>query len=157
MSSRRKIMVEGEEVSQPVEKEEIVTEDNPQKRTLLCVGDGGKQFQVTIPAKAKVTFSPWSPANERNRDYGSNRGTLRVYATSAPNASIIFIKSGVTEFRDLDAVEYEEATDEVIGKRVWKNDKFGHVLHEEVRRAPNSWETTPLDRQLPGVDDPEEL
>lgn len=110
-------------------------------RELLVVGR--KTFKITIPDEAKVTFGPWSPkaGEDRYTNDKAMNGTLRVYATTRANSTILAVFSGVTEFRD-SGVEYSEMVAREEGAVIWKSDKDGYHREEKVSRAED-W-TTPL-------------
>ena len=113
-------------------------------RTLLIVGH--KTFRITIPDEAKVTFGPWSPGGSGESKYGMSdkalNGTLRVYATTKANASILAVFSGVTSFRD-SGIEYEEQVAKEEGAILWKSDKDGYKREEKVQRSA-AWVEDPL-------------
>lgn len=99
-------------------------------KTLLVESDG-KDFKITIPDNAKVTFGPWSPP-KKNGLYESREhptGTLRIYQGTKDN--IIACFAGVTTFRDL-SMEYMEKVAVEEGAKVWKSDQKGYVREEKV-------------------------
>ena len=107
------------------------------QRILLVQQGDNKEFRLTIPEKAKVTFAPFSPPNSSNRSsYRSSSdavGTLRIYQGSKDN--IIGMFTDVRSFRDLTSMEYSEkvATEEV--SVVWKSDANGYEREEKVNRS----------------------
>lgn len=71
---------------------------------------GTRDFTVTVPDDAKVTFGPWSPPTSSGSHYGAERGgTLRIYKGSKATENVIAVFSGVAGFRDLE-LGYDETT-----------------------------------------------
>ncbi len=109
-------------------------------RTLIVFG--AKTFKITIPDEAKVTFGPWSPPDKAARGYtdtsgkGMN-GTLRVYESKAPNASVMAVFSNVTGYRDTSLL-YEEEVAREEGAIIWKSDQDGYKREEKVNRS-STW------------------
>src|SRR5215472_4653477 len=108
-------------------------------RQLLVFGDFRKsveKFRITIPDEAKVTFGPWSPPKQEGYSRGEQRaGTLRVYATRKADADIIFVQSGVTGYRDLSQVDYEEEIAKLEGEAMWKSDQHGYFRQSQERQS----------------------
>lgn len=102
-------------------------------RTLLVFGQ--KIFKLTIPNDARVTFGPWSPPNAKGytREHSLD-GTLRVYDGPSEKASIIFVQSGVSGYRDLDKIEYTEQIAKEEGATIWKSDQHGYQREEKHSR-----------------------
>jgi hypothetical protein len=96
-------------------------------RTLLVSGD--KEFKITIPEDAKVTFGPWSPpgTSAREKDWGSSekRGTLRIYGRTKEDVLAVF--SGVSSFRDISSIDYMEKVTVEKGSTIWESDQHGYV------------------------------
>jgi hypothetical protein len=116
-------------------------------RTILVNGD--KKFRIKIPDDAELTFGPWSPPTSREsnytpRDVESRRGTLRVY--SAKKTEILAVFAGVTSFRDVSSIEYEEETIRLEGQAVWKSDEHGYRTESAENRK---YEWTPDRAELP--------
>lgn len=106
-------------------------------RTLLVTRDTGKEFRVTIPDDAKVTFGPWSPPTAASKGYNdakSMAGTLRIYKGSGVKTeNILAVFSGVATFRD-EELDYEEKVTIEEGATIWKSDKNGYRKEEKVNR-----------------------
>lgn len=103
-------------------------------RQLLVQGE--KNFKITIPEDAKVTFGPWSPpnANTAVANYSSSYkalGTLRIYQ----GTNVIACFGGVSGFRDLSVIGYAEEVVREEGAIVWKDDEHGYVREDKVKRA----------------------
>jgi hypothetical protein len=114
-------------------------------RTLLVDAEGRKAFRITIPANARVTFGPFSPpVGDEQKGYGLRpekaKGTLRIYegGKTKTTENVLAVFAGVTGFRDVDAIDYEErvATEEV--RTVWKSDKKGY-RQEVVAKHDTEW------------------
>lgn len=103
-------------------------------REILVQREDGKDFKITIPDDAKVTFAPWSPPTRNNYDYKAT-GTLRVYKTEK---NVMACFSGVTGFRDV-SLEYQEKVVVEEGATVWKNDKNEYTRETKVTRE-EQWE-----------------
>lgn len=104
-------------------------------RQLLVFGE--KTFKITIPEDAKVTFGPWSPGQGEKGYNGSDRalrGTLRVYE-KGEKSTILGVFSGVTGFRDLNALDYMEEVATEEGATIWKSDNKGYEREEKVTRS----------------------
>lgn len=107
-------------------------------RTLLVDSAEG-EFRIIIPDGATVTFGPFSPPTKQGYHSGEGKiGTLRVYQGGKEN--VIFVRSGVYGFRDLDAIEYSEkvTTEEV--STVWKSDRTGYS-RETTGQRTEEWHT----------------
>lgn len=115
-------------------------------RELLVFGE--KNFKISIPDDAKVTFGPWSPPNAKGTNYQST-GTLRVYQGTKDN--ILGCWGGVTGFRDSKMQYIEEVLVEK-GSTIWQNDKGGYVRESKVQ-ATRGWNNP----QLPEVVTPAEF
>lgn len=109
-------------------------------RTILVESD--KDFRITIPDNAKVTFGPFSPPGKDSDRYnprseGRAKGTLRVYEGGKTKAteSILACFTGVYGFRDVSQVEYAEKVAVEEGATVWKSDQNGYQREEKVKRA----------------------
>lgn len=99
-------------------------------KQLLVFGE--KNFKVTVPATAKITFGPWSPPTKGfHGDRDSLKGTLRIYEKSKDN--IIACFAGVRGFRDL-SLQYAEEVAKEEGAVIWKDDKNGYVREEKIKR-----------------------
>ena len=101
-------------------------------RQLLVLGD--KNFKVTVPDDAKITFGPWSPPPKRGSgghgwEAGDKRGTLRIYQGTEKNVLAVF--SGVHGFRDL-TLGYAEEVAREEGSIIWKDDEKGYVRENRV-------------------------
>jgi len=98
---------------------------------------GPKNFKITIPDEAKVTFGPWSPPTEgakyQDRSDRALAGTLRVYETAKQGASVLAVFSGVTSFRD-SVIDYQEEVAREEGAILWKSDHEGYRREEKVKR-----------------------
>lgn len=122
-------------------------------RQLLVFGQ--KNFKITIPDGAKVTFGPWAPPLPEAK-YSSNSdraliGTLRVYSSLGKTTeNILAVFSGVTGFRDLDLGYAEEVAKEE-GATIWKDDKDGYVRESKVKRS-KEWVTP----EVPLIGEPQE-
>jgi hypothetical protein len=93
-----------------------------------------KNFKISIPDEAKVTFGPWSPGTGEGKYQMSDKalnGTLRVYETAKTGASILAVFSGVTGFRDT-GLEYAEEVAREEGAVIWKSDQDGYRREEKV-------------------------
>jgi len=117
------------------------------KKTLLVESESRKTFRLTVPADARITFGPFSPPTAESKGYrseSSSKGTLRIYAGGTTKAmeSILACFTGVTSFRDVTNVEYEErvATEEV--RTVWKSDAKGYRT-EVVAERDAEWRSDP--------------
>lgn len=104
-------------------------------RTLLVEGD--KTFKIDIPDDAKVTYGPWAPPKQNKNgfsesDQGNKRGTLRIYGVDGK--SIIACFAGVTSFRDLSLVHYQEQIAKEEGAAIWKSDQDGYRREENISR-----------------------
>lgn len=66
-------------------------------RTILVQGE--KNFTITLPPKARITFGPWSPKNSNNQyqERYVSTGTLRIYQ----GTTIIGLFTGVSSFQDI--------------------------------------------------------
>ncbi len=105
-------------------------------RQLLVTGQ--KTFRITIPDESRVTFGPWSPgAKESNYGDSALKGTLRIYE-KGEKSSILAVFSGVTSFRDLNALGYAEQVVIEEGSTVWKDDEKGYVRESKVSQT-NEW------------------
>lgn len=112
-------------------------------RTILVFAQ--KNFKITIPDGAKVTFGPWSPPVAEQKYGSSDRaliGTLRVYSSLGKTTeNILAVFSGVTGFRDL-SLGYAEEVAREEGATIWKDDENGYVRENKVSRT-RQW-VTPL-------------
>lgn len=102
-------------------------------RTLLVFGDRDKEFRITIPDDAKVTFAPWSPPPRDGRGWEPEAkvGTLRVYQGSEKNILAVF--SGVRGFRDT-SIGYAEKVAREEGSTIWRDDERGYMRDSKVSR-----------------------
>lgn len=98
-------------------------------KTILVLTGDGKEFRITVPDDARMTYGPFSPpaAKGQNGGYGESAkavGTLRVYQGEGTK-NILGVWSNVTSFRDV-ALDFEEkvATEEV--STMWKSDRHGY-------------------------------
>src|SRR5665213_4551476 len=84
------------------------TEPDGKMRRILV--QGAKNFVLEIPADIRLTFGPWSPPRDRERQYGDKAltGTLRLYRGTTTAQNIVAMYSGVESFRDLDLIIYSE-------------------------------------------------
>lgn len=102
-------------------------------RTLLIIGD--KNFKITIPADAKVTFAPFSPPNSNRETWrtdGRAVGTIRIYGKTKDNILAVF--SDVRGFRDL-SIGYAEEVAREEGAVIWKDDEQGYTREEKIQRS----------------------
>jgi hypothetical protein len=114
-------------------------------RTLLVSRDSDRDFRITIPDDAKITFGPWSPPKGTERYTVGEKalgGTLRVYDGRGSGASVIAVFSGVTGYRDL-SLDYEEKVVVEEGSTVWKNDATGYRREDKLRRKADWVDDTP--------------
>lgn len=106
-------------------------------KVILVTKAGGKQFKVTIPDGARITFGPWSPPSGAESKYsGSDKalnGTLRVYEGTKSTENIVAVFSGVESFRDL-SLGYAEQVAREEGAVIWKDDEKGYVREDKVNR-----------------------
>ena len=124
-------------------------------REILVTSDRGKNFKISVPDNAKITFGPWSPPTGEGRYQATEKGlngTLRVYESAKSGASILAVFSGVTGFRDANLDYAEEVTREE-GAIIWKSDKKGYSREEKVNRS-SEW-TDPI-AQIKAGDETEE-
>lgn len=114
---------------------------------------GKTEFRITIPDDARLTFGPWSPPTDKTRNYGEAalKGTLRIYADKG-DKNVIGVFSGVTGYRDLSLIDYEEKTAIETGSFIWKSDKKGYFEEKKITRDED-W-TRP---QIEAGDDFDEL
>ena len=84
------------------------TEPEGKMRRILV--QGAKNFVLEIPADIRLTFGPWSPPRDRERQYGDKAltGTLRLYRGTTTAQNIVAMYTGVESFRDLDLIIYSE-------------------------------------------------
>ena len=105
-------------------------------RQILVLGE--KEFRITVPDEARLTFGPWSPSSMKSADrYTTEKaltGTLRVYAGKTETSGVIGVFSGVTGYRDLSLIDYEEKTSIETGSVVWKSDKKGYYEEKKINR-----------------------
>lgn len=94
---------------------------------------GVKEFRLTVPDEAKITFGPWSPG-EKNNFEGNKTGTLRIYESKNANANILGVFSGVKSFRE-EGLGYEEKIFVEKGSTVWESDRDGYKREESVSRS----------------------
>lgn len=103
-------------------------------REILVQQDGKKEFKITVPDEAKITFGPFSPPNSADGQTYRNSmkavGTLRVYLGSKEN--IIGVWTGVESFRDISNIEYSEKVAVEEGAKIWKSDKNGYEREEKT-------------------------
>lgn len=133
MGSRKSAEAESGSGSVSSNSETVVENPNAGGKVLLVQKEGGKEFRITVPANATITFGPWSPPTSKERAYGDNRssqGTLRIYEGPKSTASIIAVFSGVASFRDV-SIDYMEAVATQEVRKLWKSDKDGYVSEEE--------------------------
>lgn len=111
-----------------------MVESNKEPRTLLVYAHP-RNFRITIPAEAKVTFGPWSPG-EKGGGYGDKamQGTLRIYE-KGEKSTILGVFSGVTSFRDISSLQYAEEVAKEEGATIWKSDENGYEREEKVSRS----------------------
>jgi hypothetical protein len=112
-------------------------------RTILV--EGKKTFRITVPDSSKLTFGPWSPSNDKSSASYNERalnGTLRVYENAKSGAAVLAVFSGVTSYRDITNIEYEEQVIIEKGSTIWENDRHGYKREESVSRKAD-W-TDPL-------------
>lgn len=110
-------------------------------KIILVTKTNGKQFRVTVPDEAKVTFGPWSPPSEKASASYSEKsltGTLRIYETAKTGATILGCFSGVASFRSSE-LDYEEEVITQEVSQVWKSDKHGYK-REEIGHVSSSFE-----------------
>jgi hypothetical protein len=109
-------------------------------RVILITGD--KDFKITVPDDAKLTFAPWSPPTKDGyiQTPSQLRGTLHVYQGTEKNILACF--SGVASFRDV-SLGYSEKVAVEEGATLWKSDEKGYerehkvsVQHEWQDEAP---------------------
>lgn len=116
-------------------------------RQLLVMQDGNKEFRITVPDEARLTFGPWSPGGSKDDRYSNTpaalKGTLRVYAGKSETSGVIGVFSGVTGYRDLSVIDYEEKTTIETGSVVWKSDKKGYFEEKKINRD-ESWDDPQL-------------
>lgn len=115
----------------------MVMEDKP-TRTILVMGE--KEFRITIPEDSELTFGPWSPPKEGERNYNTReerRGTLRVYGPKRKEIYAVF--SGVASFRDISVIEYTEKKMVLEGDTVWKSDSDGYEMRKSETRTRAEW------------------
>lgn len=111
-------------------------------KLILVTKVGGKQFRITVPDEARITFGPWSPPMAGAERYSGGEkaltGTLRIY-TGGPKASenILAVFSGVESFRDV-GIDYEEQVAVEKGAVIWESDKDGYHREENVKRS-STW------------------
>jgi len=101
-------------------------------RTLLVYAKP-KNFKITIPDEAKVTFGPWSPG-EKNYGDKAMSGTLRIYE-KGEKSTILAVFSGVTSFRNISAIDYSEEVVREEGAVIWKSDEHGYEREEKVQKS----------------------
>jgi hypothetical protein len=111
---------------------------------------GEKDFKITIPHDAKLTFGPWSPPPKNSREgwaHGDKVGTLRVYKGTKDNILACF--SGVHGFRDV-SLDFIEKVAVETGDTIWKSDQSGY-MRESKQSSTQQW----VRPQLPGIEDVE--
>jgi hypothetical protein len=109
-------------------------------KTLLVLAE--KNFKITIPDDAKVTFGPWSPPPKgREWERGEKVGTLRIYQGTKENILACF--SGVQGFRDL-SMNYAEEVAREEGATIWKDDGKGYVREDKLS-IKRDWVTPQLE------------
>lgn len=111
----------------------------------ILVAAGQRRFKLTIPEDAVVSFGPWSPPREGQRDYSEKMGTLRIYADKG-KSDILGCFSGVTSFRDTSRLGYAEEVAKEEISTVWRDDHEG--FYREVR-GKREQEWVPEPAQLP--------
>lgn len=119
----------------------------------ILVQSDGKEFSITIPDDAKLTFGPWSPPSDRKGEswqHEAKRGTLRVYASDKKEILAVF--SGVTSFRDV-AIGYAEKIAVETGNSIWKDDEKGYYRESKVTRS-QEWMTPALDGTVAQENEP---
>lgn len=109
-------------------------------RTLFVFGE--KEFKITIPDDARVTFGPWSPG-EKSEYNRSARGTLRIYKTGSSDKDCMAVFSGVTSYRE-EGLDYSEKVAVEEGSTIWKSDQHGYERSEKVKRE-EQWSTPALE------------
>lgn len=133
MAGSKRVGAESGEGAVPGDSETTVENPTAGGKILLVQKENGKEFRITVPAGATITFGPWSPPTSKERAYGDNRssqGTLRIYEGPKSTASIIAVFSGVASFRDV-SIDYMEAVATQEVRKLWKSDKDGYVSEEE--------------------------
>lgn len=99
---------------------------------------GARNFKITVPDDARITFGPWSPPTGPGDKYGNTdralRGTLRVYQGAKSTENIIAVFSGVEGFRDL-SLGYAEEVAREEGAVIWKDDEKGYTREEKLTRG----------------------
>lgn len=113
-------------------------------RTLLVHGD--KNFKITIPDDAIMTFGPFSPPG-KDKGYSSpedRAGTLRIY--SADKKQMLGVFSRVTSFRDVSIAYMEEVAKEE-GATLWRSDENGYVREDKMNRT-RQWVNPDSPKQL---------
>lgn len=121
--------------------EKKVKEEKVTSRTLLVQETSDKEFRITIPEGAMVTFGPTAPYTQTGKGgYGmsSDKGwSLRVYASKA-KTDLMAVFSGVQSFRDI-SMPHAKLVIRESGKSVWKSDEEGYKVEEETKRE-KGWE-----------------
>jgi hypothetical protein len=105
-------------------------------RELLVFGDRDKEFKITLPDEAKVTFAPWSPPPRDGRAWEpeAKTGTLRIYeGTSEAKGNILAVFSGVRGFRDT-KIGYAEKIAREEGSTIWRDDEHGFVVDSSIKK-----------------------
>lgn len=123
-------------------------------RTLLV--QAAKNFKITIPDGAKITFGPWSPQTENSKYGGTDKalnGTLRIYETAAEKSSVLAVFSGVSGYRDL-SLDYAEEVAKEEGATIWKTDKDGYQREDKVKRSSEWHNPVPIGPGEPDNDPP---
>lgn len=97
-------------------------------RTLYVEAE--KDFKITIPDDAKVTFGPWSPPTKNGAwNHDAKTGTLRIYKGTKDNCIGCF--AGVTSFRE-ESLDYLEQVVVEEGAKIWKSDSKGYVREDKI-------------------------
>lgn len=111
----------------------------------ILVQSDNKEFSITIPDDATLTFGPWSPPSEKGKgeswSHEAKRGTLRVYAHGKKEILAVF--SGVTSFRDI-SIGFAEKIAVETGNSIWRDDETGYFRESKVQRT-SGWITPALD------------
>ena len=110
---------------------------------------GAKNFKITIPDDAKVTFGPFSPPSSRKGEqwqHVDKRGTLRVYEGKSERGNVLAVYSNVDGFRDLSLGYAEEVTREE-GAVIWKDDEQGYMREDKVNRR-REWVTKEIQGEV---------
>lgn len=108
-------------------------------RQLLCKDGSGKEFRITIPDGAIVTFAPAIPGGSqtpRSVGYGDTgrEYALRVYRAPKNESNILAVFTNVRSFRDMKEIQVEQLVIREEGKSVWKSDEEGFKVETAVKK-----------------------